>query len=82
MAMSQLVANETPFSVSTRFLVLSCNLFESNAYHIRSGVSTSSFQLFLSALEGESVTINESKQADLTFLGNEFEYSSFSNQFA
>jgi hypothetical protein len=88
MAKSQLVLNGTTFSVGTRLLVLNCNLFESNPgllgapYLLRSRVSTSSFQLFLSALDGESITISESNQSDLTDLCDEFGYSGLSDQLA
>jgi hypothetical protein len=68
--------------------MITCDLFESQAslldssYQVRSCVATSSFELFLSAVEDKPVQISKSNYRDLVELCKEFGFSGLASSFS
>jgi hypothetical protein len=81
MAKSQLTLNGSSFSISKRQLIMQCDLFKKNPslleipYSVRSYVSTSSLEAFLSAIDDNQIEVGSSNCGDLSALSGEFGFS-------
>jgi uncharacterized coiled-coil protein SlyX len=81
MSTTKLILNGKSFKVQKHKLMATCDLFEQNTslldspYHVRSVVSTSSFEQFLSALDSKAIDISNSNYRALCELCNEFVFS-------
>jgi hypothetical protein len=71
---SEVNVEGSTFSIRTRLLVNTCVLFETRPglleapYQVRSMVLAFSFELFISALENESIPVTKSNYSDLNAL--------------
>jgi hypothetical protein len=78
---AQLILNGSKFSHGKRQLILQCTLFENHPnlldspYSVRSRVSASSFESFLSSVDGTPIAITASNYTDLMTLSAELSYS-------